>query len=282
MKTRPLEVLLVHLGLFCFSAAVLYPVLWVVRLALSPSGRLAPSGPLPIPDEVSVEAFHDFIFARDFYGRPIFFIQLGNSLLVSGAATVIGVVFALTSAYAFSRFEFPLKKAGLATMLISQMFPAVVTAVPLLFLLDALGLFGTTAGLVLIYATSSVPFSIWMLKGYFDQVPRDLDEAARLDGASSWTIFTRVLLPLVRPGIGITALFSFMTAYNEFVMASVFLDDVSRYTLPVTLQQSVGGFDPSWGVFAAGSLVLSIPIVVLFFFVQRHMTEGLTAGAVKG
>ena len=194
----------------------------------------------------------------------------------------IGVVFALTSAYAFSRFEFPLKKAGLATMLISQMFPAVVTAVPLLFLLDALGLFGTTAGLVLIYATSSVPFSIWMLKGYFDQVPRDLDEAARLDGASSWTIFTRVLLPLVRPGIGITALFSFMTAYNEFVMASVFLDDVSRYTLPVTLQQSVGGFDPSWGVFAAGSLVLSIPIVVLFFFVQRQMTEGLTAGAVKG
>lgn len=282
MKGRWLEIVAVYAGIAAFAAVVLYPILWVVRLAVSPSGRLAPSGALPIPEAVSFESFHAFFFATDFYGRPLFLLQLGNSLLVSGAATFIGVVFALTSAYAFSRFEFPLKKAGLGVMLISQMFPAVVTAVPLLFLLDALGLFGTTPGLVLIYATGSVPFSIWMLRGYFDQIPKDLDEAARLDGASSWTIFTRVMLPLVRPGIGITALFSFMTAYNEFVMASVFLDDVSKYTLPVTLQQSVGGFDPNWGVFAAGSLVLSVPIVLLFFFVQRHMTEGITSGAVKG
>jgi arabinogalactan oligomer/maltooligosaccharide transport system permease protein len=162
------------------------------------------------------------------------------------------------------------------------MFPAVVTAVPLLFLLDAMGLFGTTAGLVLIYSTSSVPFSIWMLKGYFDTIPRDLDESARLDGASSWIVFKDILLPLVRPGVGITALFSFMTAYNEFIMASIFLDDVTRYTLPVTLQQSVGGFDPNWGLFAAGSLVLSTPIVLLFYFVQKELVSGMTAGAVKG
>jgi arabinogalactan oligomer/maltooligosaccharide transport system permease protein len=231
---------------------------------------------------VSLESFESFVFAEDFYGRPIFFIQLGNSLLVSGAATIVGLIFALSAAYGFSRFAFPLKNVGMRTMLVSQMFPAVVTAVPLLFLLDVLGLFGTTAGLVLIYATTSVPFSIWMLKGYFDVIPRDLDESARLDGASSWIIFTRILLPLVRPGIGLTALFSFMSAYNEFIMASVFLDDVTRYTLPVTLQQSVGGFDPSWGLFAAGSLLLSLPVVAVFFFVQRQMVEGMTAGAVKG
>lgn len=276
------EVVLTHVVLLVASTAVLYPILWVVRLAVSPSGRLAPSGPLPIPDEISWKSFHDFVFAEDFYGRPIFFLQLGNSLLVSGAATVVGVVFALSAAYGFSRFAFPLREAGMKAMLLSQMFPAVVTAVPLLFLLDALGLFGTTAGLVLIYATTSVPFSIWMLKGYFDVLPRDLDESARLDGASSWTIFWKILLPLVRPGIGITALFSFMNAYNEFIMASVFLDDVTRYTLPVTLQQSVGGFDPDWGVFAAGSLLLSVPVVLVFFFVQRQMVQGLTAGAVKG
>lgn len=282
MKKRVLEVLVVYACLFAGAVVVLYPVLWVLRLALSPSGRLTEAGALPIPKEVSFEAFDKFIFARDFHGRPIFFIQLGNSLLVSGAATIVGLMFALSAAYGFSRFAFPLKKVGMRAMLISQMFPAVVTAVPLLFLLDALGLFGTTAGLVLIYATSSVPFSIWMLKGYFDVIPRDLDESARLDGASSWIIFTKILLPLVRPGIGLTALFSFMNAYNEFIMASVFLDDVTTYTLPVTLQQSVGGFDPDWGTFAAGSLLLSLPVVAVFFFVQRQMVEGMTAGAVKG
>ncbi|NUP13437.1 MAG: ABC transporter permease subunit [Polyangiaceae bacterium] len=279
---RWLEIAGVHLVLLVASAAVLYPVLWVVRLAVSPTGRLTEAGALPIPKEFSLQNLSDFIFARDFYGRPIFFIQLGNSLLVSGAATIVGLLFALSAAYGFSRFAFPLRRAGMRTMLVSQMFPAVVTAVPLLFLLDALGLFGTTAGLVLIYATTSVPFSIWMLKGYFDVIPKDLDESARLDGASAWIVFTRILLPLVRPGIGLTALFSFMSAYNEFIMASVFLDDVTAYTLPVTLQQSVGGFDPNWGLFAAGSLVLSIPVVLVFFFVQKQMVEGMTAGAVKG
>ncbi|MBK6516005.1 MAG: ABC transporter permease subunit [Polyangiaceae bacterium] len=282
MKKRVVVYVVVHAILLFASAVVLYPVLWVVRLAVSPSGRLTEAGALPIPREVSLESFESFVFAEDFYGRPIFFIQLGNSLLVSGAATIVGLIFALSAAYGFSRFAFPLKNVGMRTMLVSQMFPAVVTAVPLLFLLDVLGLFGTTAGLVLIYATTSVPFSIWMLKGYFDVIPRDLDESARLDGASSWIIFTRILLPLVRPGIGLTALFSFMSAYNEFIMASVFLDDVTRYTLPVTLQQSVGGFDPSWGLFAAGSLLLSLPVVAVFFFVQRQMVEGMTAGAVKG
>lgn len=282
MKPRALEFVLVHLVLLVASAAVLYPVLWVLRLALSPSGRLAASGPLPIPDELSLSSFERFVFAEDFHGRPLFFMQLGNSLLVSGAATLVGVMCALSAAYGFSRFAFPLREVGLRSMLISQMFPAVVTAVPLLVLLDVLGLFGTTAGLVLIYATSSVPFSIWMLKGYFDVLPRDLDESARLDGASHWMVFRRILLPLVRPGIGITALFSFMNAYNEFVMASIFLDDVTLYTLPVTLQQSVGGHDPDWGMFAAGSLLLSIPVVAVFFFVQKQMVQGLTAGAVKG
>ncbi len=279
MKTRLRDVVLTHLMLLVASTAVLYPVLWVVRLALSADGGLSQAGADLHP---STKNFHDFFFAHDFYGRPLFLIQLGNSLLVSGTATLFGVLCALSAAYGFSRLSFPLREAGLRGMLVSQMFPAVVTGVPLLFILDMLGLFGTTAGLVLVYATSSVPFSIWMLKGYFDAIPKDLDEAARLDGASSFLVFRRIMLPLVRPGIGITALFSFMTAYNEFIMASLFLDDVTDYTLPVTLQQYVGGFDPSWGIFAAGSLVLSLPIVLLFFYVQKQMVGGLVAGAVKG
>lgn len=283
MKPRTIDIVVTHAILLLMSAAVLYPVLWVLKLALTPGGQLgADPSPLPIPDHVSFSNFSAFLLAKDFNGNPLFLYQLGNSLLVSGVATLIGVLFALSAAFAFSRFAFTGRESGLKLMLISQMFPAVVTAVPLIVILDGLGLFGTTAGLVLIYATGSVPFCIWMLKGFFDTIPRDLEESARLDGAGSFVIFWKIMLPLVRPGIAVTALFSFMTAWNEFIMASIFLDDVTRYTLPVTLQQSVGGYDPNWGLFAAGSLVLSIPVVLVFFFVQRHMVQGLTAGAVKG
>jgi arabinogalactan oligomer/maltooligosaccharide transport system permease protein len=283
VKPRLAEVIVTHAVLLLMSVVVLYPVLWVLKLALTPGGQLgADPSPLPLPDTFDFGNFAAFLFAKDFNGNPLFWYQLGNSLMISGVATLIGVMCALSAAYGFSRFAFVGRETGLKLMLISQMFPAVVTAVPLLFILDTLGLFGTTAGLVLIYSTASVPFCIWMLKGFFDTLPRDLEESARLDGAGHWIIFTKIMLPLVRPGIAVTALFSFMTAWNEFIMASIFLDDVTKYTLPVTLQQSVGGYDPDWGMFAAGSLVLSIPVVVVFFFVQRHMVAGLTAGAVKG
>jgi arabinogalactan oligomer/maltooligosaccharide transport system permease protein len=272
-----------HLVLLLASAAVLYPVLWVLKLALTPGGQLGDDpSVIPLPSRVDFANFGEFLGARDFNGQPLFLYQLGNSLLVSLTAAIVGVVFALTAAYGFSRFAFVGQKAGPKAMLISQMFPAVVTAVPLLFILDRLRLFGTTAGLVLIYATGSVPFCIWQLKGFFDTLPRDLEESARLDGAGHFTIFRKIMLPLVRPGIAVTALFSFMTGWNEFIMASLFLDDATKYTLPVTLQQLVGGYDPNWGAFAAGSLVLSLPVVVVFFFVQRHLVAGLTAGAVKG
>ena len=283
MKPRLLDIVVTHAVLLAFSAVVLYPVLWVLKLALTPGGQLGddPSA-LPLPTTFDLSNFSAFLFAKDFNGNPLFLYQLGNSLLVSGVAPLIGVLFALSAAFAFSRFAFVGREEGLKLMLISQMFPAVVTAVPLIVILDAFGLFGTTAGLVLIYATASVPFCIWMLKGFFDTIPRELEESARLDGASSFVIFWKIMLPLVRPGLAVTALFSFMTAWNEFIMASIFLDDVTKYTLPVTLQQAVGGYDPNWGLFAAGSLLLSLPVVIVFFYVQKQMVQGLTAGAVKG
>jgi arabinogalactan oligomer/maltooligosaccharide transport system permease protein len=135
---------------------------------------------------------------------------------------------------------------------------------------------------VLVYSTTAIPFCVWTLKGYFDGLPRELLEAARVDGAGPARIFFTIVLPLARPGIAVTALFSFMTAWNEFIMASTFLTDEGKYTLPVLLQSSVGQFSADWGRFAAGALVTSVPVMILFYVLQKYLVGGLTAGAVKG
>jgi arabinogalactan oligomer/maltooligosaccharide transport system permease protein len=194
----------------------------------------------------------------------------------------VGVALSCTAAWALSRFAFPGRDVGMELFLITQMFPGVVMAIPLYVILDALGLLDSRAGLVLVYATTSVPFSVFMLKGWFDTLPRELEEAAALDGCSRWQTFTRVVLPLARPALAVTALFSFMTAWNEFVLAATLLGDPRAFTLPVVLQRYVDDYGTAWGHFAAGSLVVSAPVVALFFALQKQFVEGLTAGGVKG
>ena len=154
--------------------------------------------------------------------------------------------------------------------------------VPLYLLINALGLVDSVAGLVVVYATTSLPFCVWMLKGYFDTIPRELEEAAVIEGASAGRIFWRIVLPLAKPAIAITALFSFMTAWNEFIQAATFMDQELMYTAPVGLRFFVGGFQQQWGYFAAGSIIVSIPVVLLFFYLQKYLVSGLTAGSVKG
>jgi arabinogalactan oligomer/maltooligosaccharide transport system permease protein len=154
--------------------------------------------------------------------------------------------------------------------------------IPLYVLLDVLGLLDALLGLVLVYATTAIPFCVWMLKGYFDTIPRDLEEAAIVDGASPAMIFWRIVLPLSRPAIAVTALFSFMTAWNEFILAATFMNAETAFTLPVVLQRYVGEYSTEWGHFAAGAVLVSIPVVALFYALQKHLVGGLTAGAVKG
>ena len=167
-------------------------------------------------------------------------------------------------------------------LLVTQMFPGVVMAIPLYILLDALGLLNSMVGLTLVYSTTAIPFCVWMLKGYFDTIPKELEEAAIMDGAGRWTIFTTIILPLARPAIVVTALFSFMTAWNEFILAATFLGDETAFTLPVALQRYVGSFSTEWGRFAAGAIIVSTPVMALFFALQKHLVGGLTAGGVKG
>jgi arabinogalactan oligomer / maltooligosaccharide transport system permease protein len=279
-RPNGLRVVLVNAALVLAVMVTLYPLLWVLKMAFSGEQGFA-VGPNPWPDRLSLANFADVI------GHPghdgwLFARQLGNSLAVAAATTVIGLSFATTAAYAFSRFKFPGRRSGLGALLVTQMFPGVVMAIPLYVLLDATGLVGTLSGLTLVYATTSVPFSVFMLKGYFDTIPRELEEAATVDGASRFTIFTRIVLPLARPALAVTGLFSFMTAWNEFILASTFLSDQKTFTLPIVLQRYVGEFSVEWGRFAAGAVVVSIPVMALFFYLQRHLVGGLTAGGVKG
>jgi len=162
------------------------------------------------------------------------------------------------------------------------MFPATLLLMPLYVVLDRLHLLNSLIGLVLVYATTAIPFCVWTLKGYFDSLPRELEEAARIDGASQWMIFRKIILPLARPGIAVTALFSFMTAWNEFIMASTFMTDQTKYTLPVLIGSTVTEHSANYGLFAAGAVVTSIPVMVAFYVLQRYLVGGLTAGSVKG
>jgi arabinogalactan oligomer/maltooligosaccharide transport system permease protein len=219
---------------------------------------------------------------RDGLGNALFPIQLLNSLIVSTVTTLVGLAVSTTAAYAFSRFRFPGREEGMKAFLVTQMFPGVVMAVPLYILLDELRLLNSMMGLALVYSTTSVPFSVWMLKGYFDTIPKDLEEAALVDGASQWFIFSRIVLPLAKPAIVVTALFSFMTAWNEFILAATFLSGERNMTLPVVLQSYVDDNSTAWGPFAAGALVVSLPVMALFFALQKHLVGGLTSGGVKG
>jgi arabinogalactan oligomer/maltooligosaccharide transport system permease protein len=270
----------VHAGLTLFVMLVLYPVLWVLKIALTPSQTFS-MGASPIPEDASLQNFIDVTSTTQgevwLFGR-----QLLNSLIISGTTAMVGLALAATAAYALSRFDFPGRERGMGAFLLTQMFPGVVMAIPLYILLDAAHLLDSQAGLVIVYATSSVPFSVFTLKGYFDTLPVALEEAAIMDGCDRWTLFTRIVLPLSRPALAVTGLFSFMTAWNEFILAATLLNDPRAFTLPVVLQRYVDDYGTEWGHFAAGSILVSLPVIALFFALQRQFVEGLTAGAVKG
>ncbi len=263
----------------CALVLVLAPLVWVFDLALREGAGL---GSAIDPTRWGLHNFAALFARRDAHGWPLFVRQLLNSLVVAGASAIVATSLSASAAYALSRFRFLGRDRLMRWLLAVQMFPGVVALVPIYLILDAVGLVDHLAGLVLVYASSAIPFSIWMLKGFYDQVPIEIEEAARIDGANRWQVFCCVVLPLVRPGLAVTALYAFLGAWNEFILAATLLDDATRYTLPVVLQQQVGAYGARWDLFAAGALIVSAPVIVLFYALQRHLSAGLSAGAVKG
>jgi arabinogalactan oligomer/maltooligosaccharide transport system permease protein len=289
-RSQEISHLPLHLFLLFMVAVTVYPILWVITIAFSGGQSLAiadiPQDPTladrvraitPWPEQLSASNFSSLWTDQPFL-RWLF-----NSAVVAGLTTLVGVFLSSTAAYAFSRFRFPGRRAGLMSFLVSQMFPGTLMLIPLyIIVVQWLGLGSSFTGLVLVYSTIAIPFCVWMMKGYFDTIPKELEESALIDGASQAMIFFRIVLPLAKPAVAVTALFSFMTGWNEFIIAATFMNREEMYTGPVGLRFFVGGFSQQWGYFAAGSIIAAIPVVLLFLFLQKYLVSGLTAGAVKG
>jgi arabinogalactan oligomer/maltooligosaccharide transport system permease protein len=286
MSRKPswLESVATHLLVMIAVCFALYPLLWVVALAFS--GQQTPEPRVwPWPEQPTTEHLRAVVTASRQTAEGtvwLFGRQLGNSLLVSLATAATGVLIAIPTGYALARFRFVGKDYGMGALLATQMFPTVASAIPLYILLDTLGLLNSRTGLVLCYAATSVPFAIFQLRGAFESIPPDLEEAAMVDGATRFQAFIRVVLPAARPSIAVTALFAFMSAYNEFILAATLLGREEMFTLPIVLQRYIGEHDANWPAFAAGALLVSAPVMALFYALQKHLVAGLTAGAVKG
>ncbi len=275
-----LERVLTHAVLLIMTAFALYPILWVVSLALSPAG--APDARvLPLPRTISFDHFNE-LFGTDADARVLFAHQLTNSLVVALVTSVSAIALAAPASYALARRQFVGKETGLSVLLATQMFPAALSLLPLYMILEVFGLTDSRSGLVIVYATTAVPFAIFQLKSAFEAVPREIEEAARTDGATDFQTFYLVALPAVRPALATTALFAFMLAWNEYVLAATLLTEESSYTLPIVLARYVGEHSARWGTFAAGAIVVSVPVMAFFYLVQRHIVTGITAGSVKG
>jgi arabinogalactan oligomer/maltooligosaccharide transport system permease protein len=271
-----------HLVGLLAVAFSLFPILFVVSAAVNPLGTLSSTGLVP-SGGISGENFAN-LFARTAFGR--WFL---NSVLVAGLASAASVFLSALAAYAFSRMRFWGRRIGLLSLLLIQMFPQflAIVAIFLIFstvtdLWPEIG-FNTPFGLILVYLGGALGANTWLMKGFFDTLPREIDESATMDGASHAQVFFRIMLPLVTPILAVTALLSFITTINEFLVASVFLTDTEAKTLAVGMYGLIDGErNNNFGIFAAGTLLTAVPTVLLFQFLQRYIVSGLAAGAVKG
>ncbi|MEM9999137.1 MAG: sugar ABC transporter permease [Bacteroidota bacterium] len=271
-----LKKVLSYATLVLFAFVAVYPVLRILTISLRPGDRLLSTSLAIIPEDATMGNYAELV------GETPFVRWLLNSLLVAAVVTLTGVALASTAGYALSRFKFRGRNAALSGILITQMFPATMLLLPLYIMLIRLGLLNSYLGLIIIYTATALPFCVWQMKGYYDTIPPSLEEAARIDGAGPWQAFYKVIFPLAAPALVITALFSFMTAWNEYVVAAVVLQDTELFTLPVGLKLFQGNLRADWGLYAAGSLVVSVPVIALFLVLSRYLISGLTLGAVKG
>lgn len=270
------KIILIYVTLAVFCAISVYPILNVLSISLRPSSSLFSTSLKIIPDNATIENYINAFVKYDLLKWII------NSLIVSSIAALFGVILSVTAGYAFSRFDFFGRKMGLSMLLVTQMFPATMTLLPLYIMLIHYRLANSYLGLVIVYTSTSIPFNIWILKGYFDTIPKSLEESAYVDGANITKSFYLITLPLAAPAIALTALFSFMGAWSEYIVARVIITASNKLTLPIGLTNMMGQFTTDWGIYSAAALITAIPVMIIFISLSKYLVGGLTLGSVKG
>ena len=272
----PFQRLIIHLILIVLCLITIYPVSRIVTISIDPRQTVIRTDLNFIPENPTFDNYLEVIEDGDI------FLWLWNSVLITASTAIIGVIVASTSAYAVSRWKFPGRRPLLVFLLTTQMIPAGMLLVPLYVLAVNLGLTNTWRGLVIAYSVQSIPFSVWILKGYYDTIPVELEQSAMIDGTSRLGAFYRIVLPLSRPALAIVFLFNFTQAWNDFLLARIMLQRDSMYTWPLGLQSLQGQFQTKWGEFSAAALMVSVPVMILYFASSKWLLSGLTLGSVKG
>jgi multiple sugar transport system permease protein len=271
--------------LVLYLGYTLLPILWLIFSTVQTQASLLTPRVAIIPAEMTlynyVEIFKPAAFGET-RGRSTFVLALRNSLLVSVGATGVAMILGTPAAYAFVRCDIPRKRVWLLVVLGTQLLPAVSLIIPLFRLLRGAGLLDTLVGLILAYSTFSLPFVVWIMTSYFQSIPRELEEAARIDGASRWQAFMHVGLPLAAPGLAVTAVFTLLNAWDEFFFALIFTSTYASKTVPVALAEFIGRHSVNWEMLVTGGFIASLPPIALSFACYRFMVSGLSAGGLKG
>lgn len=268
-----------HIILIIASFVAIFPIWWIFNTSIRATNTMFSSTFELIPKEISFSSYIQIFTASDFM------IWISNSLVIAFVTTIGSIAMGLLGGYAFSRFKFKGRKLGMGMLLLLNAFPNILAMVALYRLFARIDLVDNPLGLIVIYTSWQLVFAIWNIKGYIDTIPREIEEAARIDGATSWQMLTKIIIPLSLPVLAVTTLFAFLGSWNEYIFGLTFITNKSFYTLPMglyNLQINAASNTINGSLFAAGSLVVALPIAVLFLVLQKYLTSGLTNGGVKG